>query len=176
MHGEGKEAACNTCWTRDPLEAIYRYGIDYKRIAATGVDRFVVETCGAGGEMLNTHSRARYSEPFFHVIRATALLTRAYAPEARIEFNNCTQDVTEGWSILRHAPAFLEREVYAYSNLYLRGRNGGLTRCFNGLQVCLASATRREEWRWLKEKWDLAWSAQPAAVSRCGAGVVRRRL
>jgi hypothetical protein len=164
MHADGKQVACNTCWTRGPLEAMYRYGIDYRRIAATGVDRFIVETCSAGGEMLNSVCRARYSVPFFHVIMATALLTRAYAPDARILFNNCTQDITEGWSILRHAPAFLEREVYAYANLYHHDPAGRPTRSFDGLQVCLASGMTADEWRWLSGKWQVGFAGNPESV------------
>jgi hypothetical protein len=165
LHRIGKEAVCNTCWTRDPLEAIYRYGIDYKKLAAAGIDRFVIETCGAGGEMLSTVSRARFSVPFFHVIMSTSLLTKAYIPEAEICFNNCTQDITEGWSILRHAPAFLEKEIYSYSNLYNYDKKGNLERCFDGLQVCLAASIYPEEWQWLKGKWDLGFSTKPVAIS-----------
>ncbi|MBR3923975.1 MAG: hypothetical protein IKJ45_12730, partial [Kiritimatiellae bacterium] len=34
----------NTCWTRDPYEALYRYGVDYRLLATTGIDGFVVES------------------------------------------------------------------------------------------------------------------------------------
>jgi len=164
MHGCGKKVAANTCWTRDPVESIYRYGIDYKRIAATGVDRFVVETCGAGGELLNRVCRARFSVPFFHVIKATSLMTRAYVPEMNICFNNCTQDITEGWSVIRQAPAFLEREIYSYVNLYHYDTNGTPKRVFDGLNVCLAAGMEGHEWRWLHERWESAFGTQPESV------------
>ena len=165
MHNDDREVACNTCWTRDPFEAIYRYGIDYKKIAATGVDRFIIETCGAGGEILDGVCRARFSVPFYHVIMATSLLTRAYIPDAKIKFNNCIQDITEGWSILHHAPAFLEKEIYSYSNLYTYDSAGVPRKCFDGLQVCLAADVEQNEWKWLKEKWDLGFSTIPESVS-----------
>lgn len=164
LHGLGKKVACNTCWTRDPMEAIYRYGIDYQKLQAAGIDRFVVETCGAGGEMLNKVCRARFSVPFFHVIKATSLLTRAYVPDANIVFNNCTQDITEGWSTLRHAPAFLEREIYSYSNLFHYDAAGTPRRTFNGLNVCLAAGMESGEWQWVKARWDSAFGMEVKAV------------
>jgi len=158
MHDNNREVACNTCWTRDPLESIYRYGIDLKKIAATGVDRFVIEATGTGGEALDSVCRARYSVPYFDVIMTTSLLTRAYLPEATIEFNNCVQDITEEWSFLHHAPASLEKEIYSYANLYAYDSNGKPQKCFDGLQVCLAADVEKHEWKWLKEKWDLGFS------------------
>ncbi len=155
LHRAGKLAVCNTCWTRDPMESLYRYGIDYTRLGELGIDRMVIETCSAGGELLDVLCRAQYPVAFRHVLTATVLLTKGAAPESRFLFNNCTQDVTEGWSALRHAPPFLEREILHYSTLYIRNGVGKPQRCFDGLQVCLAADTLRHEWQWLHDKWEL---------------------
>ena len=153
LHAMGKKAVANTCWTRDPVESIYRYGVDCRRLAEIGVDWLVIETVSAGGEMLDQVCRARFSAPFFHVLQSTALLTTAYAAPARFLFTNAAQDITEGWSCLRHAPAFLEREIYSYSNLHRVNARGALEKCFEGLQVCLAAGIEAHEWRWMRERW-----------------------
>lgn len=48
LHGAGRKAVINSAWGRAPFESLYRYGIDYQRIAATGVDAIIVETVAAG--------------------------------------------------------------------------------------------------------------------------------
>ncbi|MBM3501076.1 MAG: hypothetical protein FJX74_20690, partial [Armatimonadetes bacterium] len=37
LHARGKRAVINSAWGREPFESLYRYGIDYRRIAKTGV-------------------------------------------------------------------------------------------------------------------------------------------
>ena len=161
LHNQGKQAMFNTTWTRDPFEAIYRYGIDYKKIADTGVDMFIIETVGAcveiGGQG-HTYPNA------FYAILATSLLTRAQAPGMRINFLNATRDITEGWDVLHHAPTFLEREIYSYANLYYRDAYGELKRCFDGLIACLAQNIYHEEWMWLQDKWNLGFSITPKSI------------
>lgn len=164
LHSQGKIVSSNTCWTRDPVEAIYRYGIDYRRLPEIGIDFLVIETCSAMGELLDCACQAHFPLPFFNVIKGTSLLTKAYAPAGKYLFNCCTQDITEGWSSLRHAPAFLEREILSYSNFYLYDRKGKPERCFEGLQICLAADIEDYEWRRIFEKADLGFAAETAAV------------
>ncbi len=162
LHNQRKQVMFNTSWARDPFEAIYRYGIDYKKIADTGVDMFIIETCGActeiGGQGHTTYSN------FFYAVLATSLLTKAQVPSARINFLNLICDQTEGWDVLHHAPAFLEREIYTYANLYYRDSCGKLKRCFEGLMACLAQDIHHEEWAWLQDKWNQGFSIIPQSI------------
>ncbi len=164
LHAEGKTVSSNTCWTRDPVEALYRYGIDYRRLPEIGLDFLVVETCSAMGELLDCACQAHFPIPFFNVIKGTSLLTRAAAPAAEILFNCCTQDITEGWSALRHAPAFLEREILAYSNFYIYGADGRPEKCFDGLQICLAADIEPYEWRQILAKAELGFASEAVGV------------
>lgn len=156
VHKAKRLVTSNTCWARDPVEAKYRYGMDYNRISKIGIDEFVIETCGAGGEMLDYICRARFSVPFFNVVNATILLSKACSPEAKFLFNNCIQDITEGWSTLHYSSAFLEKEIYKYSNLYSYNSTGKAERIFEGLQCCLATSIKPTEWQYLKSKWDFS--------------------
>ncbi|MBE6364705.1 MAG: hypothetical protein E7053_03005 [Lentisphaerae bacterium] len=162
-HAAGKEVSANTCWTRDPVEAVYRYGIDYRKFKKVGIDTLVVETCSAAGELESARSRASFSVPFFHVLQSTSLLT-GVAADSELLFNQCVQDTTEGWSTLHHAPAFLEREIMAYPNLFRFDKSGKMHRCFSGFQICLATGIESHEWRWLKNKWDIAYEFMPSAI------------
>ena len=41
----------NTGWTRDPFEALFRYGVDYRKLAACGIDGFFAEASAAVREL-----------------------------------------------------------------------------------------------------------------------------
>lgn len=156
LHGNGQKAIFNTAWTRDPFEAVYRYGIDYKRIAGTGVDAFIVEsvtsslTLGAAGVEMDPH----------HDFMAMLMLIKAYVPETKLVCLNSIQDTTEQWDTLRHAPAVLERDMYSLSNVY-HFHKGQLQRCSAGFVACLADGIREHEWKWIRERWDLGFESSP---------------
>ncbi len=164
LHAVGKLVTSNTCWTRDPVEALYRYGIDYRKFTEIGLDRMIIETCSAAGEMMDFICRARFSVPFFDVLQSTVLLTKACAPDGRFLFNNCAQDITEGWSALRYFPAFMEREIMMYSNFYCYDGSGKPQKCFDGVQVCLAADIEPHEWKFLLKKWNLGFGTEAAAL------------
>jgi len=43
----GFDVYLNTCWTRDPYEALVRYGVDYRLLAKAPIDGFRVESSAA---------------------------------------------------------------------------------------------------------------------------------
>jgi hypothetical protein len=87
---------------------------------------------------------------------------------------------------LRHAPTSLEREILTLGNLFTwqaltdgadlaesrqpRHLALSLVPCTRGPMVCLADDIRPEEWRWLRETWNLAFADRPMRV--LGATVV----
>ncbi len=158
LHAENKKVVVNTAWTRDPFEAIYRYGTDYKKFAQIGVDGFIVEAASVALETLEeSESPSRYLCQF----EAAALLNRGYVPEMPMRWLHGIKDTEENWNALRHAPTALESEIYGMSNLYRWTADGKIKRCQEGLMVCLADGIRQEDWRWLKEKWELGFSNLP---------------
>lgn len=162
LHGAGKQAIINNAWTRPPLEAIYRYGVDYQRIVAAGVDGIVPETVVAG---LAMDPRPGAAIPARHYdFLAMLLLIRACVPETRLIFLHNTQDVVEEWDAIRHQPALLEREIYALSNLFLLRADGRYVPAADGFLVCLGDGMDRDQWNWLREKWHLAYGELPRRV------------
>lgn len=156
LHAEGRQVVVNTAWTRDPFEAIWRYGTDYRKLAEAGVDGFVVEAASVALETLEESDSSRYLCQF----EAAALLNKAYVPDVPMWWLHGIKDTEENWNALRHAPTALESEIHGMGNLYLQ-TPAGLRRCEDGLVVCLADSIRREEWQWLQEKWSLAFSGRP---------------
>lgn len=158
LHRDGKKVAFNTAWTRDPFEALFRYGIDYARIAATGMDAFVVETgavaLSVGGAGVEYDPRDEFS--------AMLMLIKAYVPDMKLICLNTIQDTTERWDALRHAPAALERDIYALANVYgFHGKEGNPVRCSSGFMACLSDGIRRDEWRWIRDRWETGFAGQP---------------
>jgi hypothetical protein len=166
LHSAGKRVVINSTWTRDPFEATYRYGVDYRAMAAAGIDGLVVEAAACASETERTCSDAGV----LHDFAAMLMLINACVPSLPLILLHGVKDTEEQWNVLRHTPPALEREVYALTNVHRVGPHGALHRCAAGLMVCLADDIRQEEWRWLRALWASATQPRPARI--LGATVV----
>ena len=157
LHADGRLAFVNSAWTRDPFEAMYRLGFDYRKVVEAGVDAIVVETV-AGGLML-------YEDKEFHYEYLSMLMhIKACVPDTKLIFLHSIKDVVENWDLLRHAPPLFEREVYALSNVFHLMPSGELVRDVAGPMCCLADGISAEEWNWIADRWSLAFEPVPAKV------------
>ncbi|MGD9494899.1 MAG: hypothetical protein AB7Y46_01190 [Armatimonadota bacterium] len=168
LHAAGKRAFINSAWGRAPWEALYRYGVDYRRIVAAGVDGIVVETVAAG---LSMDPRPYAADPTRHAdFLSMLMLMRAALPEARLIFLHNTHDTVEEWDAIRHCPTLLEKEIYSLANVFHTERGGALRPCADGFLVCLGDGLDQWHWRWLRERWRLAYCGDPARA--LGAALV----
>jgi hypothetical protein len=157
----GKWLIYNSAWTRDPFEAIYRYGIDYQALCKAGVDKYVVELAGPCLELENwgrQEPRTIYSR------MASTLLLRGHVPEAKLVFLNGIRDFNEQYFILQHAPALYESEVLSQYNLFHLTGEGKWKRCQDGVLACLADALTAEEWKRINRIWDIGSGFDPETV------------
>lgn len=170
VHGEGRQIFLNSCWTRDPFEALYRYGVDYQALAAAGVDGFFAETAAAvheyGGDLPYGEEGYDAWEPSSILSRFATqlLLLRAAVPKARILFMNGIKDTNEAWSGIRHAPVNLESEILTFKGLFQVGAEG-LVPSSDGLIATLSDSLRREDWGWLRRCWDLGDALRPEGIA-----------
>ena len=158
IHAIGKEIVINSCWTRDPFEAIYRYGIDYRKLIGAGVDGIVTESAAGASDM-----EAEYGFRLENYV-AALLLIRAVVPQTKLVFLHGVKDVMEQWDLIHHAPTILEKETLALANIYLQNENANLQRCADGLVVCLGDGISEEEWKWLQARWNLAFAEIPGQL------------
>jgi len=156
-----KKIVLNNAWTREPFEALYRYGVDYKRIADLGIDGFVPETVST---YVQTHSDCAGSNNPLYDSLATVLMMKAHTPDIPLTGLCGLRDWAENWDNLEHARPMLEREIYSMSNLYFYDGKGALQRSWDGSMFCLSEDVRSWEWQWLKEKWDLGFSFEVKRV------------
>ena len=167
LHSDGKFVVLNSAWTRDPLEAIYCCGIDYKGLVEDGVDGFVVEALAASAFMVGSDND--FSTVLGNFM-AMSLLNKACTPEVPLRFLNCIKDTLEEYHCLRHMPMLLEQDIFAFSNLFWSDADGKLRHCYSGLVACLGDSITADEWKWLRKRWDIGFSFDPEHI--LGATVV----
>ena len=155
---KGMKVWLNTCWTRDPYEALYRYGVDYRLMAKTGVDGFVVESSAAMQEIEGWNFQESSA-----LDRSTAMLARlrACVPDLPFVLLHAINDGTEQWSALRHAPTRTASEALALGNVFC-----GKWRALQGYLACLADGVSAHEWKELSRTWRLSFVARESVGVR----------
>lgn len=159
LHALGKKAVVNSAWGRAPFESLYRYGVDYRKLVAAGVDGIVVETAAAGLAADPRRVGDRHTD-FLSML----MLLRACVPETKLIFLHNARDICEQWDTLRHFPALLEKEIFSLANVFHQQAGGPLRRSADGFLVCLADGIQAHEWQWLNRRWETAFGPAPQRV------------
>ena len=147
LHGKGFRLYANTCWTRDPFEALYRYGIDYRLMEKAGLDGFMVE---ASATVLELEGWRHSDVSSLDACRSAFLLIGATVDSPLYHMAG-VKDGMEQYNSLRDAPQRMAAEVVTLGNL-LRG-----DRLLAGNVLwCLSDGISREEWGWMDGIWGLA--------------------
>ncbi len=145
---------CNA-WTSEPFEAIYRYGIDYAKVAKAGIDIMTLEQ-QASSTFLSDPTQERMLDWERY---STSLLTKAYAKETRYVSMNFVKDSTEEASVISHAPTMLEKEIHSYMNWYILSDE--MKRASEGYYVCLGDALKKSEWEMLIKNYEKVYAEEP---------------
>ncbi|TMV48764.1 hypothetical protein FE783_17110 [Paenibacillus mesophilus] len=158
LHEDGKKVIVNNAWCSEPFEAIYRYGIDYKKLYEAGVDYIAAESVATSVHM------AREIGPFrLYNYMTMPSFMKAYVPEGKLICLNGVKDSTEEWSTVGHFASSVEREIYSLTHYFVHTRDG-LRRSMDGFLVCLGDGLTREEWDWLRERWEIGFAELPQNV------------
>jgi len=160
VHGSGGQVCYNNAWTRDPFEAYYRYGIDYRRVARAGVDRFMVETVGAG---VSIGAESGFRADLRFELNFMLAQIKACLPDMPLLCLNGTGDTTESWDLLNHAPVVSEREIYTLGHMFVQDATG-FQHASSGPFVCLADGITATQWEWLRRNWATAYESTPQRV------------
>lgn len=160
LHEDGKKVIVNNAWCSEPFEAIYRYGIDYKKLYAAGVDCIAAESLAT-----SVHSSGHDpNEPYrLYNYMTMPSFMKAHTPSGKVLCLNGVKDSTEEWSVITHSPSHVEREVYSLTNYFLQTSNG-LERAMDGFLVCLGDGLTKDEWSWLRERHETGFAEIPDKV------------
>ena len=145
----------NTCWTRDPFEAKYRYGVDYGMLADAGVKCWVPEAQAA---VIETEGWNGTDIPMPDSFSAMMLRVSACNPDCSLALLNCVKDGMEQYNVIRHAPAFMASDIYGIAECLCNGR-----RAVSGMMTCLADGIRQSEWYMLDSIYRNAFRSVPSA-------------
>ncbi|MGI6336812.1 MAG: hypothetical protein ACOXZM_07110 [Eubacteriales bacterium] len=166
----GKEYVFNAAWTRDPFEARYRYGVDYRTAADAGARGMMAEDVGAGlailserdnGYLMTDAQRRRIHYQF----QAALMLTRAALPDGKKLLPLAgIHDMQEQWGVLEHQPTAMLRNVATNLNTYLR-TSGGLRPIIDGPWYCLADSITPAQWEFIRSCWDISLTPHPVRTA-----------
>lgn len=150
---KGIKVWVNTCWTRDPYEALYRYGVDYRLLARTGIDGFIVESSATCQEIIEGWSDGHRTAA---IDRSVAMLMRlkACVPDMPLVLLHAINDGNEQWSALRHDPARSASEALSLGSVFY-----GKSRALEGFLACLSDGIKKSEWKELEKVWNISMSA-----------------
>lgn len=170
----GKEAIFNSAWTRDPFEAMYRYGVDYRKAAATGIDGCMVEDVSPGLAILSSRDNAylmndEQRRRLHYEFLATLMLNRAVMPELQIIPLCSIHDTMEQWGVLEHMPTSMTRNILSNLNNFTVTSNG-LRPITDGPYFCLSDSLSSSDWNFIKSNWEIGATASP--ISTAGVTLV----
>jgi len=154
LHSKGKKIMINNAWCSDPFEALYRYGIDYKKLYDAGVDIIVAETVCDSMELISKHGDV------FNKFITMAQLMNAYTPHDKLLALLGVKDCTEEWDILHHAPVRLDRTMYAQGSIYRKDKNG-YHNSVHGYMVTLGDGILKDEWDSIRQRAQFAYNDLP---------------
>lgn len=159
----GAKAAFNSAWTKGPVEALYRYGADYKAFETAGADSFIVEDVAADLFFLsngdNGFPMGHERRKFIHYEFASNMLQlRAHLPALKLTPLCMIRDTLEQWDVLHHMPTAMQRAVAVNLNNYYIDENGHFLPVTNGPHYCLGDGLKASDWDLLRMMWDNAYT------------------
>ena len=156
LHRNNFKGVINSAWTKGCFDAKTEYAIDYRRIAALGLDGMVVETVALGMNSTRPHNT------FYHNFYAAALAEiKAAVPELKLIALHGIKDVEEFWDNLRHATTGYEKEMYKLGNMFIWDETGKLKRAASSFLCCLADGIEKSEWDYIRGRWQVVFDNDP---------------
>lgn len=155
LHAIGKKVFVIGTYCTDPFATHYAKGVDLKRIVRAGVDMLMPNAAA------NASCMRHAGRPWVYYEHATmCALTDVFAENAKKFHMLGVKDVSEEWDMLHHSPNMLERDM-SYMASFHRQTENGLKRCLNGFIICLGDGIYEDEWEWLHDRFNTAFSETP---------------
>lgn len=157
----GKKVIFNSCWTREPFEAFYRYGLDYRKLDLKDADACMVEEVSAcmsvygnadqGGFRNSLEDRALWHYEFW----AMQLLMKKVFPDLALYNLSSLKDTNEQWDVVRDSPTEYSKAVYRDAALAIWKGNQFIP-TLSGAFYCLADGISCEVWKKIGDIWSSA--------------------
>ena len=169
LRQQGLLVMVNSAWTRDPVEALFRYGVDYRVMAEADASSLVVEDVSSDLAILsesdNHGFRMSYEDRkmVHYNFLANLMCLRAYLPGMKLTPLFIIWDNQEQLDVLHHAPTAMQRAGAAnFSNFLVTKK--GLETITNGPHFCLGDGIQPREWEFIRRCIDNGYIEDPRAV------------
>lgn len=144
----------NNAWTRDSFEALYRYGLDYRRchpdrafaimIEENSATRSITAACDEGNVEFPLSHRKSFPYEYALMQQNIRIVTNGTKQISLTPIS----DTLEQWDAIRHCPTELMRSIVRrYNNFVFR--NGRFEACSDAPLYCLSDAIPSSDWNWL---------------------------
>lgn len=146
---ESFESIVNSTWTKDPMEAMFRYGIDYSKIKE--ITSFAVENVVTCLALLDYEACAGYHQSyerrrFIHYeFLASLMLIKTVMRETPITPLLTLRDTKEQFDVIHCLPSSIERILAVNYNNFIIDKNG-LSPVVSGQVCCLGDSMSADEW------------------------------
>lgn len=155
LKNNGTLVAVNSAWTRDPVEAIYRYGADYSEIEKAGADYFIVEDVSSDLAILSTEDNHGYKFSYeerkmiHYEFIANLMAINAHFKNMKITPLFMIWDNQEQWNVIHHAPTAMQRAATAnFSHFCIKNQKA--SPITDGPHFCLGDALSKADWKFIK--------------------------
>lgn len=175
LHDAGFKVVVNSSWTKDPMEAEYRYGVDYKMLSTLPIDLCVAENGAPTICMVDTRSNAGYEQSYeerkttHHAFRASLMLTGVCMQNVKLVPLYPVRDTQEQYDVIHHLPTSLPKHSAAIFSSF-EWRKDGLVPVISGNTFCLGDGLSADNWRFLRLCADNAYVDEVKSVP--GATVI----
>ena len=155
LHAIGKKVFVIGTYCTDPFATLYAKGVDLRRIVNAGVD-YLMPNAAANASCMRHEGR-----PWLYYEHATmCALTDVFTDNGKKLHMLGVKDASEEWDMLHHSPNMLERDIY-YMSSFHRQTDKGLKRSLDGFIVCLGDGIYEDEWKWLKDRYEVGFAETP---------------
>ncbi|MDE6944214.1 MAG: hypothetical protein K2P66_07295 [Lachnospiraceae bacterium] len=153
FHRQGKEFMVIDPWARGPVDALYDFGFDYKRVAP-----YLDGLCLEAREQNWGHRTGEWLYVWETGERVNIPCIRAQAPDLKLYWSACICNAPEHWVVSRDTINVIERESLSLPTLSYVNDKGDYCRALEGLHLIFGTDLTKEEWRFLDQRWDLAYN------------------
>jgi hypothetical protein len=169
LRKNGIEAAFNSAWTKDPVEAIVRYGADYNEFYKAGGSSCIVEDVSSdlailGEEDNGYHMDYKYRKFIHYQFAANLMFNKAYIPKLPLTPLFMLRDTLEQWDVVHHMPTSMQRAAATNLNNFYFDETGKLIPVTNGPHFCLSDGLKPDEWKDIRLTWDNGYTENPIGL------------
>ena len=144
----------NNAWTRDSFEALYRYGLDYRKchidqafaimVEENSATRAITAACDEGNVEFPLSHRTSFTYEYALMQQNIRIITNGLKQISLTPIS----DTLEQWDALRHCPTELMRSIVRrYNNFVFR--DGAFEVCSDAPLYCLSDGIPSSDWHWL---------------------------